>query len=94
MADKKFVVLSYICAFVSVYFFFLAYTFFSAYLNETKEEVMLPQSAAMNSTITAISSLPNWTDIAIMLSIATIMLGVVFSVFSSFAMKRALKGGK
>jgi len=91
MADKRKVAIAYIFAFVSVFFFFLGYTFLSGYVNNKANEEILPQAQAMNATISALSSISNWAEIILVLTIATIVIAVILSTMSSFAMRSAFK---
>ena len=87
MAIKKFVAISYCFAFLAVYFSSIAYAFISSSM---KDYVELPQTTAMNATVTAISSYSSWTGTLVIIGAIAIILSIIFFVISGRAMSSAI----
>ena len=88
MANQKLVAKSYCYAFISVYFFFLAYLGFVSFLKSLGKEISESATPiAVNSTITAISSFSSISISAVVVII--IVMAIIFSIISSFSMRRA-----
>ena len=90
MAIKKYVAISYCFAFLSVYFCSMAYALLSTSINNSFEEDVLPQTVAMNSTVSAISSMSNWSGLLVTVGFVALILTILFIIFSSKAMGAAL----
>jgi hypothetical protein len=89
MANKKWLVISYCCIFLSVYFLFIGYSAISSYLN-TNYELSIPQTISMNATSSAISSLSSWNGSLLIVGISTIILFVILYLFGHRAMGCAI----
>lgn len=89
MASKKFVAISYCFAFLFVYFSSIAYALLSESINKSFE-VELPQTAAMNSTVTAISSFSSWSGMVIIIGIVALVLAIIFFIICSRLMGAAI----
>lgn len=89
MAIKKYVAISYCFAFLFVYFISMAYALISKSINHTYD-LNLPQTMAMNSTVTAISSFSSWSGTIIVVGIVGLVLAIVSFIISSRAMSAAI----
>lgn len=82
MAIKKYVAISYCFAFLFVYFISLAYAFLSTGIG-----IDLPQTTAMNSTTTALSSFSSWGGTLTLVGIIVLIIAILF-IINSFRMMR------
>lgn len=89
MAIKKYVAISYCFAFLSVYFSSIAYALLSESINRNYS-INLPQTTAMNATITAISSFSPWSGTLISIGIMVLIISIIFILISSKAMSSAI----
>lgn len=90
MAIKKYVVISYCFAFLSVYLGSIAYALLGTSVNESLNEELLPQTTAMNSTTMAISSFSSWEGTLLTVGIVVAVLMVISFIISSRAMGMAI----
>ena len=89
MAIKKLVAISYCFAFLCVYLSGIAYALLSESINKSFE-VKLPQTIAMNSTATAISSFSSWGGMLVTVGIVALVLAIIMIIISSRAMGAAI----
>ena len=89
MAIQKFVAISYCFAFLSVYLGSIAYALISGFINKSYN-VKLPQTTAMNSTVSAVSSFSSWSGTLITIGMITLIITILFIIFSTRAMSSAI----
>jgi len=89
MANRKWLAISYGFIFLSIYFLFISYASIFSFVRE-QFDYELPQTVAVNSTATAMSSMTSWTGMVVVIFIVAIVLGVLFLVLGSRAMGAAV----
>ena len=89
MANKKWLVISYCCIFLSIYFLFIGYSAISSYANNNYN-VTLPQTTAMNATSSAMSSVSSFGGILLVIGVLAIILFIIFNVVGMRAMGNAI----
>lgn len=89
MANKKWLVVSYCCIFLSIYFLFIGYSLISSSIN-TDYNINLPQTIAMNSTTSAISSMGSWGGSLLTVGVIVIVLCIIFFLIGQRAMGMAI----
>ena len=89
MANKKWLVISYCCIFLSIYFLFIGYSAISSYVT-INYNVEMPQTIAMNSTTSAITSISSWSGMLLSVGIVTIILFIIFLLIGRSAMGSAM----
>lgn len=89
MANKKWLVISYCCIFLSIYFLFIGYSAISSYAI-TNYNIDMPQTIAMNSTVSAIGSVSSWSGTLLSVGIVTIVLFIIFLLIGRNAMGSAM----
>jgi len=90
MVNKKWLAISYAYVFISVYFIQLAYAGVTFYL-ESNFKVEMPKTEMVNTSLNALSSVSNYTDIPLMVILVVIIIIILFFTIKSFgAMGNAL----
>jgi hypothetical protein len=89
MANKKWLVISYCCIFLSIYFLFIGYSAISSYVI-TNYKINVPQTISMNSTASAISSVSSWSGTLLSVGILTIILFIILYFLGHRAMGCAI----
>jgi hypothetical protein len=86
MVNKTWVAISCGCAFLSVYFMYIVYAIFSTKVNTHYDKAVMPQSIAMNSTTSAISSMSSWSGLLVTIAIVALILVIFFIISATRSM--------
>lgn len=89
MADKKWLAISYCCIFISIYFLFIGYSAFSGFLKQ-EFNMDTPQTASVNATTSAISSVSSWSGTLLIVGIIAVILVILFNLIGFRAMSSAI----
>ena len=83
MVSQKWVAISYCCAFLSIFFVYLAYSVIAVSINQTSVKEVLPQAEVMNATSSALYSVSSWTSIPLSIIMLIILLIIIFLIINS-----------
>ena len=89
MAIKKYVAISYCFAFLGVYLISIAYALISEFINKSYD-TKLPQTTAMNSTVSAISSFSSGGSTLIIIGVIILIISILFIISSVRSMGAAI----
>ena len=89
MAIRKYVAISYCFAFLCVYLSGIAYALLSESINKTYD-MALPQTTAMNSTVSAISSFSSGGSTLIIIGVIILIISILFIISSVRSMSSAI----
>lgn len=89
MANKKWLVISYCCIFLSIYFLFIGYSTISSYVIKNYN-IEMPQTVAMNATSSATSSILSWGGTGLTVGVVSIVLFIILQIIGSRAMASAI----
>jgi hypothetical protein len=89
MAIKKYVAISYCCAFLFVYFSSIAYALLSTSMNNAWD-ISLPQTTAMNASASAISSFSSVPGTLAVVGVIVLVIALFFIIESTRAMGAAI----
>lgn len=89
MANKKWLIISYCCIFLSIYFLFIGYSLISSAVNK-EYKINLPQTIAMNSTTSAISSIPSFSNNLLFVGISVVVVCIILFLLGNRAMGMAI----
>lgn len=90
MANKKWLVISYCCIFLSIYFLFIGYSTISSYAIKTYN-IDIPQTISMNATSSAMSSMSgSWAGGLLFIGVVAIVLFIITGLIGREAMGNAI----
>lgn len=91
MVNKTWLAISYCCAFISVYLFFLAYAMTSSMINNNMNQIVMPQTAVIANASMGLSSFSSSLGLMpIFVLIGIIWLVLLFLVSATGAMGAAM----
>jgi len=83
MVNKKWLVISYFCIFLSIYLLSIVYTLFAFYLQK-EYFIEAPRTETMNSTISTISQIPSFTSPIVIITIIISIIIIFCLLLNSF----------